>query len=287
MKKINTALIGKDERFKKCYDTLNKYSKLISVFPLNTKIDKDKNKFYFKDFQNFYKSIKKFNIKYVFCAGYGKYIKYDLIKKSNSKWINLHASIIPNYRGGSPLNWSIINKEKYSGVTMLEMTSGIDSGPIILQSKFKMLNNDYNFVSKKASLVSSQLVEKFFKNPNKYWSNRKKQNLNAGSYFTTRQPKDSFVSFKKNTDAEIMQHYKALKKPIPLAFFNYGNLKIELIKISLVSFNVYGPPGRIAGKINGKFIIIAKNRGINIEKICFKNKIYRAEDILKTGTDAN
>ena len=47
--------------------------------------------------------------------------------------INLHAGKLPNYRGGSPLNWQIINDEKYFGISVIKIDKGIDTGDIILQ----------------------------------------------------------------------------------------------------------------------------------------------------------
>ena len=49
--------------------------------------------------------------------------------------INLHGGRLPKYRGGSPLNWQIINNEKYIGISIIQMDEGIDTGPILLEKK--------------------------------------------------------------------------------------------------------------------------------------------------------
>ena len=49
--------------------------------------------------------------------------------------INLHASLLPRYRGGSPLNWVIINGEKYTGISIIKVNKGIDTGKILAQQK--------------------------------------------------------------------------------------------------------------------------------------------------------
>ena len=54
--------------------------------------------------------------------------------------INLHAGKLPKYRGGSPLNWQIINNEKYFGISVIKIDKGIDTGDIIFEKKFKLLN---------------------------------------------------------------------------------------------------------------------------------------------------
>ncbi|WP_262896633.1 methionyl-tRNA formyltransferase [Candidatus Shikimatogenerans silvanidophilus] len=103
-----------------------------------------------------------------------KYLKIDLqivisFKKLPKKiWeipkigsINLHPSLLPNYRGPSPIQWVIINGEKKTGITTFFINDKIDQGNIILQKEIK-IKNDYNFGSlyKKLSFESSNLIIK-------------------------------------------------------------------------------------------------------------------------------
>ena len=55
---------------------------------------------------------------------------------------NLHASLLPNYRGAAPINWAIINGETETGVTTFFIDDKIDTGEIIMQSKVKILSSD-------------------------------------------------------------------------------------------------------------------------------------------------
>lgn len=56
--------------------------------------------------------------------------------------INLHASLLPQYRGAAPINWAIINGEKETGVTTFKLQHAIDTGNILLQQKIKIENED-------------------------------------------------------------------------------------------------------------------------------------------------
>lgn len=56
--------------------------------------------------------------------------------------INLHASLLPNYRGAAPINWAIINGEKETGLTTFKLTHTIDTGDILLQKKMPILDTD-------------------------------------------------------------------------------------------------------------------------------------------------
>lgn len=56
--------------------------------------------------------------------------------------INLHGSLLPNYRGAAPINWAIINGEKYTGVTTFRLKHEIDTGDILLQEKIPIGENE-------------------------------------------------------------------------------------------------------------------------------------------------
>ena len=71
------------------------------------------------------------------------YFPKELINAAKKNVINLHAGPLPEYRGGSPLNWQMINGENYIGISVIKMTKGLDSGPIYEKAKFK-LKDKYN-----------------------------------------------------------------------------------------------------------------------------------------------
>ncbi|WP_057938112.1 methionyl-tRNA formyltransferase [Algoriphagus resistens] len=74
---------------------------------------------------------------------------------------NLHASLLPNYRGAAPINWAIINGEKETGVTTFFLKHEIDTGSIIYQEKVPILEeDDLGIVYEKLMKVGSQLVLK-------------------------------------------------------------------------------------------------------------------------------
>ena len=73
--------------------------------------------------------------------------------------VNLHASLLPNYRGAAPINWVIINQEKTTGVTTFFIDEKIDSGKILLQQKLKINSNlDAGSLYEKLAEMGSELV---------------------------------------------------------------------------------------------------------------------------------
>jgi methionyl-tRNA formyltransferase len=69
----------------------------------------------------------------VVIIAYGQIISPPLIAIPRLGWINLHGSLLPKYRGAAPINWAVINGEKVTGLTTMQIDAGLDTGPILLK----------------------------------------------------------------------------------------------------------------------------------------------------------
>jgi len=69
----------------------------------------------------------------VVIIAYGQIISQRLIDIPRLGWINLHASLLPKYRGAAPINWAIVNGEKITGLTTMRIDAGLDTGPLLLK----------------------------------------------------------------------------------------------------------------------------------------------------------
>jgi len=74
----------------------------------------------------------------VVIIAYGQIIPARLLTIPKFGWINLHASLLPKYRGAAPINWAIVNGETESGVTTMRIDAGMDSGEILLQETMEI-----------------------------------------------------------------------------------------------------------------------------------------------------
>ena len=68
----------------------------------------------------------------VVIIAYGQIIPARLLPIPKHGWINLHASLLPKYRGAAPIQWAIVNGEKVTGVTTMQINAGLDTGDILL-----------------------------------------------------------------------------------------------------------------------------------------------------------
>lgn len=78
---------------------------------------------------------------FIIVVAFGQILPKEVLEIPKYGCINLHASLLPKYRGAAPLNWCIINGEKESGNTTMLMDVGLDTGDILLQSKFTITDN--------------------------------------------------------------------------------------------------------------------------------------------------
>lgn len=75
-------------------------------------------------------------------VAYGQILKENYLKMSSLGVINLHASLLPKYRGPAPINWMLINGEKKIGVSTMLSDTGVDTGPVLLSSEMLYVENE-------------------------------------------------------------------------------------------------------------------------------------------------
>ncbi len=86
--------------------------------------------------------IEKIRPDYLVVVAFGQILKAELLKLPRRAAINLHASLLPKYRGASPINQALIEGEKFTGVSTMLMDEGLDTGDILLQSRVRIEPDD-------------------------------------------------------------------------------------------------------------------------------------------------
>ncbi len=129
--------------------------------------------------QSFVEKIKNFKPDFIIVVAF-RMLPKVIWSIPNLGTINLHASLLPDYRGAAPINWALINGEKYTGVTTFFIDDKIDTGDILLQKKIKINKTDnaedlHNSLSKIGSLLMYETINKVVNNnikPIKQGSNK-------------------------------------------------------------------------------------------------------------------
>ena len=92
--------------------------------------------------EEFVNTLREINPDIIVVAAYGKILPKDIIRLPRYGCINVHASFLPRYRGAAPINWAIINGEKETGITIMQMDEGLDTGSILLQKGIEITKED-------------------------------------------------------------------------------------------------------------------------------------------------
>ena len=82
--------------------------------------------------------LKKFPADLIVVVAFGQILSQEILDLPKFGCINVHASLLPRYRGAAPIEWSIINGEKITGVTTMKMDAGLDTGDMLLKSEIEI-----------------------------------------------------------------------------------------------------------------------------------------------------
>lgn len=158
---------------------------------------------------------------------------------------NLHASLLPDYRGAAPINWAIINGEEETGVTTFFLDQQIDTGSIILQDKEPIFDDDsagtlYERLMKKGAALVLKTVNQ----------------ISEGNYHPTPQQKEADLKsapkiFKEtceirwNQKSEQIRNFVRGLSPYPAAWTNLSGKIYKIYKTTVVTSNESKTPGEI------------------------------------------
>lgn len=162
----------------------------------------------------------------LFSFYYRQMISDDILNIVNSKAYNLHGSLLPKYRGRSPLNWAILHGETRSGVTLHKMVRKADRGEIVDQEGFDILEEDnvctlQPKMSKAASTLLKRALPAIFTGKEKLTP----QDESKASYFGGRKAEDGIIHWEKSAK-EINNLIRAVTDPFPGAFTFYNGKKM-------------------------------------------------------------
>ncbi|MCR5484553.1 MAG: methionyl-tRNA formyltransferase [Clostridiales bacterium] len=105
--------------------------------------------------------LKKLSPELIIVTAYGKILPKEILFYPKYGCINIHASLLPKYRGAAPIQWSVINGEKKTGVTSMQMNEGLDTGDMLLSDEIEIGENDNaGVVHDKLSELGAEVMSK-------------------------------------------------------------------------------------------------------------------------------
>ena len=209
--------------------------------------------------ENFIQWLKTQNPDLIVVVAFGQILPPKILNIPSHGCINLHASLLPAYRGAAPINWVLINGDKVTGVTTILMNEWMDTGDIFLQRKINIEQKDDALtLSHRLSILGAKLLLETISQLKTGTLIPMPQNHSKASYAPALKKEDGRIDWKK--DAQDIHSQIRGTLPWPGAFTNLENKLLKLFKSQVVECKSQDIPGKIS-QINPEGIKVATGKG--------------------------
>ncbi len=233
--------------------------------------------------ENFVKELESLNADLFVVVAYGQILPESVLNIPKYSCINVHGSLLPKYRGAAPIQWSIINGEEKTGVTIMYMEKGMDTGDMILKEEiiieptetYKTLHDKMSIVGADALIKTLDLIESGSVTP-------EKQNDEEATYAPMITKEMGHIDW-NNSSKDIINLIRGIN-PMPMAYTIY---KDETFKISQAEeiLGYDGNIGEIVDVTKDGFIVKTKDSSIIIKEMQAKGgKRMKTSDYLRGHT---
>ena len=189
-----------------------------------------------------YEIFKKLSADLVVVVAYGKLIPKNFLNTAKLGFINIHASLLPKWRGAAPIQRAIINKDRKIGVSIMKIEEKLDSGPILTSKEMDLnQNSTYGEIEKKLSTVGANLLIESLKSIEDGNSKFVNQVHSEATYAKKIDKNETKINWSLDASA-VMAHIHGLS-PNPGAWFQYENERFKVLRVNKSSGS--GNPGTL------------------------------------------
>ena len=207
------------------------------------------------------KFFKEVNPDIVIVVAYGQLISKKFLDIPTKGFINIHASLLPVWRGAAPIQRAIMNLDKQTGISIMKITEELDSGPVIKKIEIDISPFDTSGeISEKLSKIGSEYIVRALDD---IFNEREKfieQDHNNATYAKKIKKDEGRINWKESAK-NIIGKINGLN-PDPGAWFEYKKKRYKIWKASV--FDKTGPTGTI---LDNNFIVGCKDKSIKINEI--------------------
>lgn len=184
------------------------------------------------------------NFDFLITAAYGKYLPQEVLQLPQKDALNVHASLLPKYRGATPLQSALLNGDQESGVSIIRMANDIDTGKIFLQEKIVIPPDmRYPWLEKVSSALGAKLLLKVLQDYDSItpWS----QDEDVASTCKKIEKEDGRIDFGSQTALQIFNRFRAFD-PWPGIFTTFEGRQLRCIDIGYTPLPTPDfPPGTV------------------------------------------
>ncbi|MBA0948057.1 MULTISPECIES: methionyl-tRNA formyltransferase [Enterococcus] len=183
----------------------------------------------------------------IITAAFGQFLPEKLLQAPVHGAINVHASLLPKYRGGAPVHYSIINGEKETGVTIMEMIKKMDAGGIYAQESLPITKqDDVGTMFEKLSALGKQLLLKTLPDILNGNLSPRPQDESKVTFSPNITREQEAIDWNKTAE-EIDNQVRGMR-PWPIAFTTYEQTRWKLLNVEALAEKTTAEPGTIIKK---------------------------------------
>ncbi len=225
--------------------------------------------------------LKDLNPDLVIVVAYGKIIPKRFLNIPKYGFLNVHASLLPKWRGAAPIQRSIMNLDTETGISIMKITEKLDAGPVILQEKIKI---NENIDTLTLSRVLSELGARAMLNSlDEIIDGKAKfidQNHKQATYAKKILKSEAKIDWKENAKS-ILAKINGLN-PNPGAWFEYDNQRFKVWKAKIIN-----EKNKVGTIINNNLTIACRDQSIQILQIQKEGKNRQSTEQFLTGNKIN
>lgn len=199
-------------------------------------------------------------------AAYGQILPESILNIPKYGCINIHASLLPKYRGAAPIEWSIIDGEEYTGVTTMYMEKGLDTGDMIEKVQLAIDADDTGLsLHDKLAEAGASLIISTMEKLEAGTATRTKQNHEESCYASMLNKEMGNIDFNKSA-TEIERLIRGLN-PWPCAYTKIDGKAVKLYKAQVCQVPEGSKPGEIVDVTKKTFTIACGKDGLIIKNL--------------------
>ena len=214
--------------------------------------------------RKFRPTLEKLNIDLLLVFAFGHIISEDLLKVAKHGSFNIHTSLLPKYRGAAPIQRSIINCDRETGITVMKMDAGLDTGPILNSVRFPIEEGaNTEDLEEIMSDISSRNILQTIDSIEKKTFSLTEQNENESSYAPKVTKDEARIDWTKSAK-EIVGKINGLC-PNPCAFSEYKSERIIFHRAKINALPA-SDPGKVIRADKNTFLVSGKDHCVEIKE---------------------
>jgi len=222
-----------------------------------------------KNNEEFHAELSRLEPDAIIVVGYGRIIPEWMLDLPPNGNINLHASLLPKYRGAAPIQWAIAQGETITGVTTMRIDAGLDTGDILLQQELPIGADDTSeTLAPRLADIGANLMLQTLRGLQAGSIRPQRQDNSRASLAPLLKKEDGLISFSRNA-SELYNRLRGFQ-PWPGAYTRFRGKNLQILKAKPVNMTI--PPGELRAEGDRLLVGCGQNTSLELLEVQLEGK---------------